>query len=303
MADHPFRTLSSGERRRVSIARALMPDRPAAARRAGAGLDLGARETLIRDLTALAGRQGLRRSCSCRITSRRSHRASDTHWSLPRGGRPRGPPSSRRSAAMFYGGPTGCRSRSSYVMAGSGRDDRTDEILHGGICRGYLGECSREEHLAETVAGDRQQRRRASDTRPSSRSGRIDRCPRPRDHYPDDPHAGLGGCLRRADRRGGRAGVSELIAGVLSPGSSLIAAIGQTIIDLQPPARRTSWSPCSAPTTSSRSRPSSPAPRSRSGHCSAISAGTVLHRRGGSSPSGSSASSRSCVRRIARTAR
>ena len=55
VADHPFRTLSSGERRRVSIARALMPDpdlvlldEPAA------GLDLGARETLIRDLTTLA---------------------------------------------------------------------------------------------------------------------------------------------------------------------------------------------------------------------------------------------------------
>ena len=33
-------------------------------------------------------------------------------------------------------------------------------------------------------------------------------------------------------------GVSELIAGLLSPGSSLIAAIGQTIIDLQPPGAK-----------------------------------------------------------------
>ncbi len=56
VADHPYGTLSTGERRRTSIARALMPDpdlllldEPAAS------LDLGARETLMYDLTTLAG--------------------------------------------------------------------------------------------------------------------------------------------------------------------------------------------------------------------------------------------------------
>jgi len=56
LADHSFGTLSTGERRRVQIARALMPrprllllDEP------GAGLDLGARESLVEDLAALAG--------------------------------------------------------------------------------------------------------------------------------------------------------------------------------------------------------------------------------------------------------
>ena len=55
VADHAYGTLSAGERRRTSIARALMPDpdlllldEPAAS------LDLGARETLIEDLTVLA---------------------------------------------------------------------------------------------------------------------------------------------------------------------------------------------------------------------------------------------------------
>jgi iron complex transport system ATP-binding protein len=56
VADHRYDTLSTGERRRTSIARALMPDpdlllldEPAAS------LDLGARETLVDDLATLAG--------------------------------------------------------------------------------------------------------------------------------------------------------------------------------------------------------------------------------------------------------
>jgi len=55
LADRTFDLLSAGERRRVQIARALMPrpellllDEPSAS------LDLGARETLVRDLDALA---------------------------------------------------------------------------------------------------------------------------------------------------------------------------------------------------------------------------------------------------------
>lgn len=55
-AEQPFETLSAGERRRVSIARALMPDpdvlildEPAA------NLDLAARERLVADLARLAG--------------------------------------------------------------------------------------------------------------------------------------------------------------------------------------------------------------------------------------------------------
>ena len=55
IAGRPFGQLSTGERRRVQIARALMPapdllilDEP------GASLDLGAREALVRDLAGLA---------------------------------------------------------------------------------------------------------------------------------------------------------------------------------------------------------------------------------------------------------
>ena len=55
VADQRYATLSAGERRRTSIARALMPDPDLLLLdEPGASLDLGARETLIDDLTALA---------------------------------------------------------------------------------------------------------------------------------------------------------------------------------------------------------------------------------------------------------
>jgi iron complex transport system ATP-binding protein len=55
VANQPYGTLSAGERRRASIARALMPDPDLLLLdEPGASLDLGARETLIDDLTDLA---------------------------------------------------------------------------------------------------------------------------------------------------------------------------------------------------------------------------------------------------------
>ena len=53
--DQPFGTLSAGERRRTSIARALMPDPDVLfLDEPTASLDLAARETLLRDLSRLA---------------------------------------------------------------------------------------------------------------------------------------------------------------------------------------------------------------------------------------------------------
>jgi iron complex transport system ATP-binding protein len=56
MAHRPFGTLSEGERKRVQIARALMPDPELLLLdEPGAGLDLGGREDLVSRVKELAG--------------------------------------------------------------------------------------------------------------------------------------------------------------------------------------------------------------------------------------------------------
>ena len=86
----PYGTLSAGERRRTSIARALMPDPDLLLLdEPGASLDLGARETLIATSPPRGRRPASGASCSSPITSRRSRPGSATPWCWPAGARSR----------------------------------------------------------------------------------------------------------------------------------------------------------------------------------------------------------------------
>ena len=101
-AHQPFETLSAGERRRVSIARALMPDpeRLLVLDEPMANLDLGAREGLIRDLSrAWQGPNRSRQETRPRDPPSRGHPGRGSKHALVLRGRPggQGRPDRRRA--------------------------------------------------------------------------------------------------------------------------------------------------------------------------------------------------------------
>ena len=204
-ADQPFGTLSAGERRRVSIARALMPDpdlllldEPAAS------LDLAARETLLADLTALAAEP------------------------RPAGDRPR--------LAPPRGDPAGLRPRPGAARR-PGRGGRADR---------------RRPDRPDPVAGVRVAARRRAARADGRSARRLDaRASRPatcrhatvtrnrhaaaRDRAPTVARA----ADRRRRRRRRRPRRSPSSSPACCPArTSLVAAVGQVVIDNQPPGAK-----------------------------------------------------------------
>ena len=261
-ADQPFGTLSAGERRRVSIARALdARPGPAPARRAGG--QPGPRRPRDAPRRPGAPRRGTaarRRSSSSRTTSRRSRPASTTPWCSPAAGRSRPGPIEEVVRADVLSAASGCRWSWSTATAGLGA------ARHGGR------HASVTRRRARSVVTTTTDHRRAA---VQPRTGHaVPRGRRPASPRPPSPSASRScspaSCPAR--RRSSR------------PSARSSSTTSR-------PARRTSSSPCSGPTTSSPSSSSSSSSRSligaglgHPGRGAAFAAAAAA-----SSPSGSSA--------------